>query len=135
MDIIPQEIKITKENVKDFFDLDIVAFAIAYAGAQGDPGSLIIVTSDSKLYYTNHILYGLPGEDVYALCPIIEECKFALASMQAPDGWQSVYLGGGNFLVIKDSLWECLKDRTENLTYNEWKQTIFETMASTNKKW
>lgn len=38
-------IELSKENYKDYLPLDIAAFSFAFAGAMGDAGGVVIITT------------------------------------------------------------------------------------------
>lgn len=48
-------IKIDEKSYKDYLNLDIVAFSLAYGGAMGSPGKILVVTKDANIYSMNDI--------------------------------------------------------------------------------
>lgn len=134
--ILTQTIEIAKSNLQDYCNLDIVAFSFAYAGATGEAGGIYIIISESKLYHTNYKQCGLSSEEVYRLCPALKECVFNYFAIKAPDGWSAMYMGGGIFLVLRETLYKCVYDQINSLLpielYEQWKKLSLMLLPMTN---
>ncbi len=116
-------IYISKENYKEYTNLDVVAFSYAHDGAQGEGGRIIFITRNAKLCIMN---YGdMEIEMCEEVCPPLKDCLFGFFDFEeTPAGWKGVYLGGGNFLVLEEPLYHQLKDRMlempPHFLYSEW---------------
>ena len=116
-------IEITSSNYSEFKNLDVVAFSLAHAGAQGEGGGIYIITNDKKLYHTN-IVKSISLNEAFKICPSLKECRFEPWRIVVPSGWTSFYMGGGNFLVVKNGLKKYLEDCVS--LYNEWKDILLQ---------
>lgn len=102
-------IEITADNLTDYLGLDIVAFHWASAGACGEGGGIVFITSDGNVYHTNylHHHYGVTAEEIYRLFPQLASFQPGIfGGGQYPKEWKSVYMGLGNFLVVHESIWD-----------------------------
>lgn len=121
-------IEITKSNFKDYTKLDIIAFSSAAPFAMGDGGGLVIVTKEGKVYHANPYRGDVTMDDAFLFCPPLEKCRFgAVGGGQIPEGWETIYLGFGNHLVINESisaLFHCEIEREKiyewDELYNRW---------------
>ena len=82
----------------DTFTKDILDrttfFQIASPGAQGEPGEILFLTEDGKLYYANYVFGGgLDLKIVESAFPVLAECRFY--DSVVPQGWNYMYLLGG----------------------------------------
>lgn len=101
----PEVIKLTKDNYNDYDLLDIVAISIASGGAMGDPGAIEIVTSGGKVFYANPLYEDISTEQVFTACPILSEVELGIfGCVKKPIGWNFIYLGYGNHLILHDSI-------------------------------
>lgn len=124
----PYTLKLTKDNYKDYLGLEVVAFSSAAGGAMGDTGGIEIVTSEGKVYYANPCYEDITLDQVFEVCPPLAECRFGVfGGGVIPDGWETIYLGFGNSLVLKDSIYKELQQRVPQLKemragelYNQW---------------
>lgn len=118
-------IEINSENYKDYLHLDIIAFSFAGEGAQGEGSGLWMMTSDGKLYHTN-FAYTISWEQAILLCPTLQACDCDLFRTTPPEGWQSYYMGGGNFLIVKDTYTEIFSQLDPYDLYGQWKDILIE---------
>ncbi len=97
-------IELSKENYKDYLPLDIAAFSFAFAGAMGDAGGVVIITTDGQLYYFNYVHQDFSGDDVDALLPILAQCELPIfgETDRVPEGWRHISLGAGNNLLMQN---------------------------------
>jgi hypothetical protein len=97
-------IELSKENYKDYLPLDIAAFSFAFAGAMGDAGGVVIITTSGQLYYFNYAYQDFSGDDVDAILPILAQCKLPIfgETDRVPEGWRHISLGAGNNLLIQN---------------------------------
>ncbi len=116
-------IEINSSNFSQYSNLDIIAFSFANIGAQGKSGDIKIVVSDGLVYHTNYA-NSISLEDAFCLCPPLKECKFSLFGASVPKGWTSFYMGGGNFLVVKDSLTEVITKTIPKGLYDHWIEAL-----------
>lgn len=112
-------IEITSSNYKDYMNLDIIAFSFAGEGAQGECGGIILVTSDGTVYHTNFIR-DIDIEEVFDICPTLKECTSDVFRFYAPKGWSSFYLGGGNFLIVKEEFQDAFASMDPYELYGQW---------------
>ena len=97
-------IELSKENYKDYLPLDIAAFSFAFAGAMGDAGGVVIITTDGQLYYFNYVYQDFSKDDVDAILPILSQCELPIfgETDRVPDGWRHISLGAGNNLLMRN---------------------------------
>ena len=135
-------IEVGEEDLKQLQGLDIVAFQIAEPGAMGYHGGVFFVTSDKKVYSTcylepsaytgNH--RGMSYQDLESVFPPLREFDHGLLgyNVVVPDGWHYSYLGCGNHLLVKESLWDPFAKKvaeteamqTKSYLYNNWLPAI-----------
>lgn len=102
-------VEITSDNYKDYAPLDVVAFSLSHAGACGEGGAIYMITSDGVIYYTN-IIATIKLEEAFILCPPLSSCHFNPSHSRAAVGWVPIYIGLGNFLVLKKHIVSFLFD-------------------------
>lgn len=114
-------IEINSSNYKSYHDLNVVAFSLAHAGAQGESGGLKILDFNGILYHSN-IVRSIKLEEAFSVCPPLKDCHFHPLNISVPKGWVSFYMGAGNFLVIKDKneFKQSISDLTPNEKYWQW---------------
>lgn len=137
-----ETIEVGKEDLEQLQGLEIVAFQIAEPGAMGYHGGVFFVTSDKKVYSTcylepsaytgNH--RGMSYQDLESVFPPLKEFDHGLFGHNPviPEGWHYSYLGCGNHLLVKGSMWVSFekkvakleKEHPETILYNLWLQTI-----------
>lgn len=104
-------INISKKNYKEYTNLDVVAFSFAHGGAQGAGGEIIVITKDAKIYSMNYVYGDMEIEMCDEVCPPLKYCEFGFFSVEdTPIGWRGVNLGGGNFLVLSESVYHQMKE-------------------------
>lgn len=102
-------IEINKENISEFIGLDIVAFQWAARGACGEPGGVVFITKDGRVFHTNYAFpeYGVTGEDLCRIFPPFSSFEGGIfGGGNYPTEWKDQYLGLGNYLVVHKSIWE-----------------------------
>ena len=132
--------KLTRENYKECIGLDIIAFSSAAPGAMGDAGAVEVVTSKGEVYYANPFYEDIEMEQVFEVCPPLSECRFGVfGGGVIPEGWQTIYLGFGNNLVLHESISEEFRKEAEKSKikevgdlYNKW-MDIVKRMLSNRK--
>jgi hypothetical protein len=139
-------IELSKENYKDYLPLDIAAFSYAFAGAMGDAGGVIIITTDGKVYYLNYCEQPLNNDDMYAILPILSQCELPVLGEidRVPDGWKHISLGAGNNLLMqvqyvepffeKHEEYAKMVDKIDGLLYRSWLQIMHEIILLDAKK-
>ena len=97
-------IELSQENYKDYLPLDIAAFSFAFAGAMGDAGGVVIITTDGQLYYFNYVYQEFSKDDVDAILPILSQCDLPIfgETDRVPGGWRHISLGAGNNLLMQN---------------------------------
>ena len=97
-------IELSKENYKDYLPLDIAAFSFAFAGAMGDAGGVVIITTSGQLYYFNYAYQDFSGDDVDAILSILAQCELPIfgETDRVPEGWRYITLGAGNNLFMQN---------------------------------
>lgn len=118
-----ETIEINSLNYKEYQDLNVIGFSLAHAGAQGEGGGIKIVTSDGKLYHTN-ICHSIKLEEAFDVCPPLRVCHFKVFNSKVPKGWSLIYMGGGNFLVIKEQFRDKLLSLSQNDLYWNWEKVL-----------
>ena len=114
-----KEIYISKENYKEYTNLDVVAFSYAHGGAQGVGGEIIVITKDAKIYSMNYV-YDMEIEMCDKVCPPLKDCIFGLWDVEeTPNGWKGFRLGAGNFLLLAEPLYHQLKRQMFKLASHE----------------
>ena len=132
--------KLTRENYKECTGLDIIAFSSAAPGAMGDAGAVEVVTSKGEVYYANPFYEDIEMEQVFQVCPPLSECRFGVfGGGVIPEGWQTIYLGFGNHLVLHESISEDFRKEAEQSEikevgdlYNKWIDIIKRLLANRN---
>ena len=135
-----QTITITRDNYTDYDFLDVVAISIASGGAMGDPGAIVIITSKGKVFYANPSYESISLEQLLSICPILLEIDSKFSErIKNPIGWEYIYLGWGNHLYIKESIYAPfqigMKQKEEqikeSLLYNNWKEIVLDCLDGT----
>ena len=142
-----EQIDINASNLNDCLGLDIVAFHWAAPGACGEHGGVIFVTSDGKVYHTNYVYpeYGVSDEDLCKIFPPLSDFHPGIfgGGMYPPE-WKDRYLGLGNYLVVKDTLWDEFSDLARSelkrleeegqnvILYNIWIDVIINVLNNHN---
>lgn len=131
----PVVIKLNKDNYNDYDLSDLVAISIATGGAMGDAGAIEMVTSKGEVFYANPLYEDITIEQVFIACPILSEIELGIFScIKKPTGWNSIYLGYGNHLILHDSIYKQFQlgqkqrqDEIRNrLLYNVWMDIVLD---------
>ena len=102
-------ISLTKENYKQYLPITPIAFSVAEVGAMGYPGRVIIIDEKNDVYDFN--LHELGKDDVMKILPALYESKRAVLGIDpSTSGWNRVYLGMGNHLMVADSIYDELRE-------------------------
>ena len=140
MNISYRKITITKENYNDYNLTDLVAISIAAGGAMGDPGAIEFITSQGRYFYANPVYENITLEQVYFACPLLSEIQLGVfGCIEKPKGWEYIYLGCGNHLLINDSIYvpfqlgtkQKQEEIKKSLLYNNWKNIVEECLDGT----
>lgn len=104
-------ISLRKDNYKRYLPITPVAFSYAEGGAMGSPNEVIIVDKETKTYSFHIDNFEL--EDIDEIVPALRECKFVFwgQPLEAAPGWNSVYLGVGNHLLVADEIYATFAER------------------------
>ena len=94
-------------------------FHIAEGGAMGEPGGIVFVTEDGKVYHANTYFGDLERTTLIEAFPVLNDCNFGLFGVNSvvPAGWKYVDLGAGNHLIVREDFFEKFKDMT--VEYNK----------------
>ena len=140
MNISYRKITITEENYNDYNLTDLVAISIAAGGAMGDPGAIEFITSQGRYFYANPVYENITLEQVNFACPLLSEIQLGIfGCIEKPKGWEYIYLGYGNHLLINDSIYIPFQLGTkqkqeqikQSLLYNNWKNIVEECIDGT----
>jgi len=142
-----KQIEINASNLNDYMGLEIVAFHWAAPGACGEHGGIVFITSDGNVYHTNYVLpkYGITEDDLCKIFPPLSDFHPGIfGGGFYPVEWKDQYLGLGNYLVVKDTLWEefsglakseikRLAEEEQNvILYNIWIDVIIKVLNNHN---
>ena len=121
-------IQITEDNYQQYIPLHPIAFSYGEVGAQGSPCDVTIVDKNKNIYYLD--LLKLHQDIVKSIIPDL----FELSGVQSADmptlGYHYVYLGGGNHLMVCNSLFEEFNSIAPKINkyygalYQEWRNII-----------
>ena len=140
-------IEINKANVNDYIDLDIVAFKWAAGGACGEPGGVIFITSDGRVFHTNYAFpdYGITGDDLCRIFPPLSSFETGVFGGGVyPPEWKDQYLGLGNYLVVRESIWDAFTRKAKKeleirnakgdsvILYNIWVEVVLKVLTHGN---
>lgn len=118
-------IYIDEKNYGQYSNLNIVAFSLAYGGAMGSPGEILVVTKDAKIYSMNYVYGNMTIEMCFEVCPPLKDCEFGMFDVEkTPEGWKGARLGMGNFLVLSEPAYNQLKpelsEMQPHILYGKW---------------
>lgn len=106
-----QIISLPKDNYLQFSPIIPVAFSVAEGGAMGCPGRVIIIDEKNNVY--DFYMHELEKEDLMKILPDLYESKRAVLGIDpSTSGWNRVYLGMGNHLMVADSIYDELREMT-----------------------
>lgn len=140
-------IEINSSNKDKALGLDIVAFQWAAGGACGEPGGVVFITKDAKVYHTNYVFdqYGITVDDLYEIYPPLAHIDAGIFGGGIyPPGWKDQYLGLGNYLVVHESIWEDFSQIAESemarlhnegnnvILYNIWDSVVLKVLKHDN---
>ena len=133
------EIKLTNSNIKSINKENIVAVAFAVFGACGDGGSIEIVTLENNdfIIYTENLKTNAEARTlINEIIPWFSSVRAMAISVKGlPKNWNYIDLGLGNYLLIKEDLYnnflEVSKTYTRVNIYKNWKTLL---NAIINKK-
>ena len=122
---------IDEKNYKEYLNLDSIAFSYAHGGAMGSGGEIIVITKDAKIYSMNYCFGDMTIEMCNQVCPPLRECSFGLIDVEkAPEGWEGVSLGFGNFLVLSEPIYTHIKAEMLHMSppirYRSWKAIVLD---------
>ena len=118
-------ISLTKENYTQHLPITPVAFSVAEGGAMGCPGRVIIIDDKNDVY--DFYMHELEKEDMMEILPALYECKRAVLGIDpSTSGWNRVYLGMGNHLMVADSIYE---------RFNESAKSLWQSRGSLYQQW
>ena len=126
---------LSKNNYKNYIPLDIIAVSFAEGGAMGCPGNVEIVTFDQQLFSFNYCYGDMDENDIYKICPELQECSFGPFNRHTiPDGWKYYYLGFGNHLIINGRVcWDFDRVKGDDIDdvelYQSWLKILFEALG------
>ena len=116
---------LTKENYSQYLPITPVAFSVAEGGAMGHPGRVVIIDETNNVY--DFYLHELEKEDVMKILPALYESKRAVLGIDpSTSGWNRVYLGMGNHLMVADSIYE---------RFNESSKSLWQSRGSLYQQW
>jgi len=123
--VMNKVINIDEKNYCDYVNLNVVAFSLAYGGAMGSPGEILVVTKEALVYRMNYVYGNMTIEMCDEVCPQLKDCEFGMFDVdKTPIGWKGVRLGFGNFLVLSDPIYNTLKDEildmSVDILYSRW---------------
>lgn len=109
-----------------------VAFAASAPGAMGTPGIIEIVT-DQEVYYADYVNGDVTFDDLCKIFPVLDKCQFddLGEKSRVPNGWEYIYLGMGNHLVLREDIAEKVFEKLGRNGYPEdiyvnWRNTVIE---------
>jgi len=123
--VMKKVIYIDEKNYGDYKNLNIVAFSLAYSGAMGNPGEILVITKDARIYSMNYAYGDMTIEMCNEVCPPLKDCQFGFFEVEETlVGWKGVPLGAGNFLVLSESIYNQLKhellEMPPHFRYGRW---------------
>lgn len=129
-----QAICLTKRNLTQESFKRAVAFAASVPGAMGTPGIIEIVT-DQEVYYADYVNGDVTFDDLCRIFPVFDKCQFGDFGEKSmvPNGWDYVYLGMGNHLVLREDIAEKVFEKIDRNGYPEdiyasWRNIVIEIM-------
>lgn len=104
-------INLCANNYEQHSPIDASAFFFSEPGAQGGNGEIVIVSSTGEIYFCNYIYGDLPVDCYASLCPPLNDTKFNIGGQRdlSPNGWQPLYLGLGNHLIVSEEYADSFK--------------------------
>lgn len=124
------------ELSKDIFD-DAWFFHIAEDGAMGASSNVTIITKHAKGFNFSYAFGDITFDDVLAFFPSLNEFNSFLGEIiSVPKGWQHVYMGAGNHLLISDEIYDKFYEETKEYVrpiqiYGNWIEKAEQIIKST----
>jgi hypothetical protein len=107
---------INRELVKD-----ILFFKYAEPGAMGEPGGVLFIKADGKIYHFNYVYGKVDIRKKFRYFPFLKKSKvFGISFAEerwCSKKWRYECLGVGNHLLIYHSLYPLFKARTTDCKY------------------
>ena len=90
---------------------DVMFLSFAEGGAMGEPGGILFLVKSGDFYHLNYVYGDVELKKVKALFPVLRECQFGMFGKGSviPKGWNYVYLGMGNHLIVNDEVYDLFK--------------------------
>ena len=105
------KIELNKSNYKNYLPINMIAFSYAGGGAQGDPGAILIVDTDGKIFYLNHAFGDLNENEVNEICPPLKD----IVKGEKSEGFHRINMGMGNTLYIGKSILQKFQEETKDI--------------------
>ena len=134
MDII----QINTDDIATLHYEEIMVFMLAECGAMGEPGAVNIITQEDQGPHIYHANYCFGDFDMDKLAEVFTplqtfNCGIFGDVSGIASGWNHVYLGAGNHLLVRDKLFEQFKaavdGKTEPEIYNCYMEVTLELLA------
>ncbi len=129
---------------------DVIIFSMAEPGAMGAGGHMEFVTDKGEIFNLWYLSEDTPWNDVKNCFPVLKDCFFNGPMKERPEGapkeivfylddsninistkvapgWQHIYMGFGNHLIVRDDYFEGFSNAISDLTeeadiYGEWRE-------------
>lgn len=122
-------IELTRENYADYLPIQVKAFYFASSGAMGCPGEFILVENHVRIFQFNISTFDGNRSEIERIIPLFYECGFGMfGAYELPEGWNGIYLGAGNHLIIHDSIREEFIEKAKDYKYlySKWLKILIE---------
>ncbi|MCR5139015.1 MAG: hypothetical protein K6B45_02485 [Bacteroidaceae bacterium] len=130
MEEIRNIIEINDNNYLDYLDLNVAALSFASSGAMGEAGGLYLISFSSKIYHANYLDGSISLDAVYTIFPFLDKCSFNIFDCKGCSNWKGFYMGAGNYLIVRESLYKKIKNRINCLEeedlYEQWDKIVLE---------
>lgn len=121
---IPYETIQTKEDLRHFWSLDVMAYQITWPGAQGAPGQILIATNPRSFFQSSYVWGELKYEDFRAILPELPEHFEDLHPWDSQEvninGWYWYGIHSGCWLRVHESIWRRFFTSAEYFTDTAW---------------
>ena len=126
-------IYLSNQNYTNYLPLNPIAFSFAEGGAMGSPGQIIIIDNNRSVYNFN--ICDFENEIIKLIIPELLNCRFGILGYDEPAlGWHNFYLGVGNHLMVKESIYNDFNSKavkcneTPGMLYQKWIDLVLEIM-------
>lgn len=122
-------VELTRENYENYLPIQVKAFSFAEVGAMGCPGEFILVENHDRIFKFNIRTFECNRSEIEKIIPLYYECRFGLFGFyELPEGWNGIYLGCGNHLIIYDSIYEEFQENAKDYQYlySKWQKIVEE---------